>query len=477
MPQQIVPVGGEMPVAPVGAEMPAARATTEPSSSVQAATGDSIIDLASGALKSLGEIALSPARLAAWLAEGQGTPLPTPVTGAITKAETALTPTTGMESAGKFSMDVATSLLPMGVINKTARLAGLTSEQVIARLAANSPKLAKAGKIAGQAVVQGAGQAAIAGAQGGNPIVGGALGALTPMGQTVAPALEQSAEDTMVRALGPSGGRGPTGRVALRDARVQAGELAAKGFGVGRLTQRGALAEAKSALTEAQSAVSDVWAQLPVGANALGATAKMVAAIDKRQAKLLASPNTSQAAYDALEAIKDDIKGLGPNPDLRALKDMRDNWDEVLNYKGLDVASGIQKKATKLGADLVRASINGTSAEMQAANRNYSRAEKLVAILKGSTERPSGGLMQAGIRYGVPGTIGGALGYQEGGYQGMGAGAVSGIFLGQLVGSPAWRYVSAATKHKLATALTGGNQTVIGQVLTDAVAQMSAGGQ
>lgn len=471
------------PIAASGAFAGASASGEQFPEGMIASVGNHIIDLAAGGLKSLGQTAMSVPHLAAWLADKAGSPLPASVQSDIASADQALAPTNTTQSIGAMGGQVAQALLPLTKINQAAELAGITTEAAIAKLAQNSPRLASAGGLVARAGVQGAAQAGMAAAQGGDPTTAGVMGAVIPaVGELAAPALKQGAEDTMVLALGKGGASGPAGKVPLANARRIAPDLLDQGFRA--TTQRGALAKATDALSAAKSAVSDAWASLPTSGKK-APVSSIIDALEQRQQALSTpvagvTPDASLQAVNALESVKQDVIAnatLGPNgpeADLRDLRALRQSWDDALNYVAADPAKGATKLAYQQGARLVRATINGSDDAIATANADYSRAEKLVSILQQSTDRPAtSSAWSPALRYGIGSTVGGAIGYKEGGVSGMAEGAIAGASIARLVSSPGWRYVSANLKNSLAQALDQGNQTRTGQILTTIVSQMA----
>lgn len=447
--------------------------------------GDSIMDLATGALKSLGSTAMSVPHLAAWLADKSGTPLPSNVLVQMAKADRALAPSNASQVVGNLAGEVGQAFIPMTKISEAAKLAQMTTEQALAHLASNSPRLARAAGVGARMATEGAGQAGLAAAQGGDPTTAGAIGGILPIaGEAMSPGLAQGAEDSMVGALGPVGARGPAGKVALRHARTIAPDLLDQRFGAA--TQRVALDKAQGMLGEARAGVADAWAKLPQGATA--PVGSVVDGIQRQQDALLIPdhagtlflPEASQPVHDALEQVKNEVFRLTRTvngqevADTRALRGLRKAWDDALNYDAANPAAGAQKVAYKAGANLVRASINGSDQAISDANDAYSQSEKLTRILKKSVDRPAPSIISQALRIGAPAAVVGALGYREGGLEGMWAGAIAGASISTLVSSPGWRYVAANTKKALADALESGDQTKTGQVLATVTSQMAA---
>ncbi len=314
------------------------------------------------------------------------------------------------------------------------------------------------GKLAKLAEVMKAGGLTMA--QGGSPEAGVMAGVLTDIvpGAGAAAAVERSAGRSMIRALGPAGGRGPTGEAGLEAAEKIAPTLVKARFAP--KTQGQARALAGTAIKNAGANLRAVLSS--VGSDPADKLALQKAAGAARAA--LRVPKAGGGTYlesgseaaDALWAkLEDDIAQVDPTAGgLHALKK---RWnDAVTSWKG-DPATGSKRDLYTAGGNLIRAQLSKDSAKLSEADKLFHFASNLDELVNAANvRRPGAGLAAALTPLARPtagAVIGGAEGYREGGLTGAMAGAATGAMLGNLIQSPGFRYVSAAMKHKLADAL------------------------
>lgn len=174
------------------------------------------------------------------------------------------------------------------------------------------------------------------------------------------------------------------------------------------------------------------------------------------------------------------MKKLGPDPTQRAVHDLKERWNGIVNFNEKDPAQGSLTSVYKAGGDYIRA-IQGTDAQaISQADQRFHKAATLNKILTAAnTRRPGPGsavLLSPYARPVVGATVGGTVGYHEGGAPGAVAGAISGAALGSLIQSPGFRYVSAGIKNALAKALDKGDSAMVSQLAAAAASQINAGG-
>lgn len=191
-------------------------------------------------------------------------------------------PTGTAQKVGAGLADVGAAMLPAGEIGKAADVAegAVAAGGPVARGAARV--LTQAGAGAATAAVQGADPTTGAIAGGGAATVGAAADALAPM-------VRSSAAKTMIRALGPPGGRGPTSDINLAAAEKLAPELVDQGFGA--MTQAGARAKAVQAVKDAGNDLKSVL--MSPAASADFDQPALLQKIQNKRASMLVDPATA----------------------------------------------------------------------------------------------------------------------------------------------------------------------------------------
>lgn len=376
-------------------------------------------------------------------------------------------PTGTAQKVGAGLADVATAFVPAGRIGEAAEAAD-------AAVAAGGP----AARFAARTITKGAGAAGTAAAQGQDPttagVIGGGASAAGEAASAIAPMVKSSSVKTMIRALGPSGGRGPTSEENLRSAEQLAPGLVNEGFGAA--TQAGARAQAATRLQTAGNDLKSLLAS-PVASQDFDQPTLLKQLQAKRDALKIDAGNgqpaflTAEGAKaDALYAgLQEDVSKLGSNPTQRAVHDLKKQWNDVANFAAQDPAAGSKEAIYETGGDLVRAIVANDATKISAADQAFSRAAKLDKVLNAANvRRPGAGLAAVVSPYARPvvgATIGAGIGYERGGEPGAVAGAVSGAALGALIQAPGFRYLSAALKNRLADALDKGDSATVSQLV------------
>lgn len=459
---------------PQGRPLPAGPTfdPSQPSKPVRTRMGDAMVsqypavmggpvagEIGLGAIKTIPRTVLE---LAQWLSQltGFGDPQK------FQAVQDQLAPQSGLESAGAVIGDVVQAIVPLTGVEKAASFVA---------------KSVPIGKQFTKAVVRAAGNAAVAGAQGGDPLTAGVLGAAIPaIGDRLAPGLRAGAEESMVEALGPSGGTGPRTRIQLKQGKQIAPDLLERRFGA--MSNKQALAKSRQMLADAKNAVDAAW----TGPLPDKDPKRIIDVLQMRRDRLTQIdaatgnryvPDSVKSVDELLGTLQEEIRmATQPNgkADLRELRRIRENWDNQVNWTQADPSKRGIAPVYRKAADLVRAQINGSDARIAQANKEFSMASKLNDILERTTERgSSSGLRAAAFHYGAPALVGGAIGGYEGGYQGAAEGAAIGATLGKIITTPAFRYVSGNAKAMLARALESGNQTRIGMALTVVTSQIA----
>lgn len=456
---------------------------SHPDPSVFESIAQGLKNLGIGALKSTGRTAINIAEVANWIDSlrdggyisgklGQGDPVHDANRAQLEGAKTAIgEPEGSAQKIGGLAADVATAFIPGGIIGKASKAA---------ELAVGGSRLLRAGA---RAAVQGGAGALTSELQGGSPatggVVSGVIGAVAPGASALA---RDSSVASEVRALGPAGGRGPTGAANLAKAEELAPDLAKRGLTKIPLTQAQAIAQAQAAVKKTGDELKSVMA---ASGGATFDQPSLLSSLQAKRAKLsVAGANgpfipTESAAEDALLAgLEADVKKLGPTPSVDAVHDLKSKWNAVINWNANDPAKGTLSAVYKAGGNLIRAQIRNDHTAISEADQAFHVASTLHGLTTAATvRRPDAGIgamLSPLARPAIGGALGAGEGYREGGLPGAVAGAVIGTKLGQLMQSPGFSYVSAAMKNKLADALDSGNAARISQVMA-AVSAQAAG--
>jgi hypothetical protein len=454
---------------------PVSGGTAAPAPSVFRSIADDMEDVGTGALKATGQTATNLLKVADWLFNGSvGHPVLNALSAKIGQ------PTGTAQHVGALGADLATALLPAGAIGEAGEAAAAGTEALT-----GSKLLGTAARVGTQAAAGGATSAA----QGGSPTVGAVLGGGTATvgaaADALAPMVRSSAAKTMIRALGPTGGRGPTSAANLAGAEEIAPDLVSQGFGAA--TQAGARAQAQAALDQTGQ---DLQALLkgPEGAQAFDQPS-LLQAVQAKRAGLLVDPGNGQPAYlpagkasaDAIYAdLESDVGRLGSDPSTKAVHDLKTRWNDMVNWDATDSAAGTTNDVYSKGGNLIRAQMGTDATAISDADQAFHKASTLNDILNApNVRRPGAGVLASIAPYARPAgaaVTGGYVGYREGGPEGAVAGALTGAALGNLIQSPGFRYASAALKNQLANALDKGNSALASQLAAVIARQISSSG-
>lgn len=324
-------------------------------------------------------------------------------------------------------------------------------------------------------------------AQGGSDTSAGinaGLGVLLPYGVTgIADRVEGSANRSLIRAMGPAGGRGPTAAADYKAAEDIAPELnRALGSGIKGpmstpLTQAQARKLAGGMVTRAGTVLDQA---LTAGGSGAVDTSAMLAKIAKMRQDLRV-PRPGGAFLDAasesedklLTALEDSLRKVDPTAG--GVQKLKEEWNKVVNWAKQDPAKGTEQAVYRAGGDVIRAQLAKDAPKIAEANRLFHLASQFDQIVNATNARRVGAGVADYIapyaRPAVGGAIGGYEGYQRGGVMGAIGGAVVGTKLGQLIQSPGFRYVSATAKQMLANALDKGDGKRVAELVTALTAQ------
>ncbi len=403
----------------------------------------------SGMLGTVGDFVAGLGKSAAGVVEGGGKLLRMiPGVDAASKAigEVTLpfttTPTNTAQAAGKLTGDVAQFFTPTGVVGKGA-------------------KLAEVAKSAGLTMMQG-----------GSPTEAGVSAGLTaalPMGSVakkLATGFESGAEQTMVRALGP------TKEWAKATATELAPEMLTRGVKGSRAQILGQAAKETSAIgkqigaeVERAAAAGQTVSGDAVRQAIQSASQKLVTEDASGVARAIPGTETVLKRLDKMDRF---VASLGPDIPIDKAQRIKQTWDQIVSKAGLygqkvgasstDAASAW---ATREGASAFRKLITTGNPTLEALNKEYAFWKGLKNVLTETekrTQAQSSGLT-ATILGGTGATIGALSGDSVGDrIEKAVLGGVAGRQMVRLLSSPAFRTrVSAPMKNMLADALASGN--------------------
>lgn len=449
----------------------AAAAAVE-SSGWPAKIGETLLDVGKGALKGLGSTASHLGEMAVNAGMVPGV-RPTAFEGAamrnplFTAAERATTATNTAQTVGKIGEQIAEVVLPGRAISTVAK--GLP--------------------LVGRMAVEGAANAGMSAAQGGNPLVGGAIGAVLPgagaLVEKVAPALKETAAKQVVEALGPTkerykamaerltpeilkrGLRGS--REALQEQAADAASTA--GDEIDRAIQEhggrlipttnivDALESAKNAFrTSVRQPIKDVRPSL----------AGRVLRVEEDGTAVVAHEFEPRAIRQ-LETLQSVLSDMGPEIRAEQLIGVRRAWDKVVDQAGgfahraggaigVPLADQSEAFAKKAATSAIREQLNASVPELTALNKEFSFWKGLDDVVSQTLKRtqPHGpGVLKTGAEI-AGNVVGGAAGMTHGP-----GGAIGGAYaLGKVAklaqatfNSPRWKLASAQMKDALAEAI------------------------
>lgn len=360
----------------------------------------------------------------------------------------------------------------------TMQAIGKTGEQ-IAEFFIPTSAASRGAKIATEATKSGL----LTTAQTGSPTEGainaGLTAAIPPVAKAVSGMLSRGAEESTIRALGPPGGRGPTGAARLKDAEQVAPTLMAR-VGDGRafspMTQRAARESAKSELAQAGSKMK---LMMRVEGGLAGDKTPILTKIADERAKLRVSkagggtmlPAERETVDQLWATLEQEVKDVEPT--VKGLHDLKQAWNEAVNWD--DPVKEGANKIYETGGNLIRAQLKNDGPAVARADKVFSLASKLNELVNApNVRRPGSGITGALAPHAAKAggaVIGGAEGYREGGITGALAGAASGAALVSLLQSPGFRFISANMKQMLANALDKGDSARIATLVSSLTAQ------
>lgn len=410
---------------------------------------------------------------------------------AFAQAQHALAPTTPLQTVGKVGEQIAEVVAPSRAITAAGTKAVTTLTPRLAPLIGET-----AAKVLPRAAVEAASGGGMALAQGGDPRVGAALGAVGPMigagVEAAAPGLKTAAEKKVVQALGPTKER----------FKAIAERLAPN------ILQRGLGGSREALQAQAASTLETVGDQLDTALQQYGSqtlsTQPILNALEtaKDAFRTTVQRPTGPAtvvfeprSLRQLEGLQSIITDLGPDARVDQLVAVRRAWDRVVDQAGgyaqrAGGAIGIPLKeqseawAKREGAGAIRQLLNDEVPDLAAINKEWGFWKNLDDVLTQTLKRtqpqgPGVGRLLAESAGGVAGTMLGApagvvpalsTGYALGKVLSLAKGAVT---------SPRWRLVDAGLRDQLADAImnnqVGGLMKTLGRISAVEGAKLSPG--
>lgn len=477
---------------PTTAPAPAAPVSAPPLTAIDAA---GLGDYAVGAAKGLGQTFISLGNLVHQIpgvtrAVDALYGVPGISRQAFTEAQQAVQPTTTAQHVGKIGEQIAETILP-------GRLISSAGEKAVALLA---PKLAPlvgetAAKLLPRAGVEALGGAGLAAAQGGDPRVGAALGAVLPTAgaavQELAPGLKATAAQKVMQALGPTKERYKAIAERLTP------EILRRGLGGSREALQ---AQAADTLASVGSELDQALTQTG------GQTAGVQPVIDalehakdafRTTVSRPTGPTTvvfEPRSVQQLDSLQDILRQLGPDATVAQLVAVRRAWDKVVAQAGgyaqraggaigVPLAEQTEAWAKREGASAIREHLNATVPDLGAINKEWSFWKNLDDVLSQTLKRtqPQGVGLGRMIAEGAGGVAGASLGAPAGVVPALGTGWALGKAIGMaraVMTSPRWRFVSAHLRDDLADAIMS-NQVpritaALGRISASQGAQLAA---
>lgn len=421
-----------------------------------------------GAVKSIPRVVLE---LSQWLSQltGFGDP------DKFQAVQDRLAPQSDLESAGGVVGEVVQSVLPSGIITK-----GGKAVQGAIRGAQAVPSLARRGAaIMGRGAVEGGAQAAIAAAQENDPLVAGAFGSAAPvvgaMASHAVPALRESAEQAMVRAMGPAGRQGPGAIADLATAERVAPQLLDRGFSA--VGHGSALKQVGEKISAANQQLDQIMASLPPNTRVplqpiidfleSGKDAGRVMGVDVGSGEV--KNDVLQLVIQKMKEIASQTKSRTASPEdivkLRRLYGPMAQWSKMAAN-----SENMKAEAYQTAYNGIRESLDQVDSAIGPANKEISFWLNVKGLLEKADARPTSGLA------GTTGALaaGAAQAAASGGAGSVVLAGVAGRQLQRLLRSPGYRFVSAQAKDKLAEALTGGDVSKISAMLGSLISQATA---
>lgn len=441
---------------------------TAPEPSMLESAAGVVGDLATGALKGVGQTAANLGRgvhmlpgVSSAIDALYGAPVSQP---SFQAADQVLAPTNTAQTIGKGAEQIGEFFIPAGAVSRAAQ--GLS--------------------LGGRVALEGAAGAGIAAAQGASPGEMAASGALSaipgvlPMKRlraTLAEHLKAKAAKRVTEGLGA------TTKRLKNEAQQIAPEFAERGLG-------GSLESLQATAGETRKEVGRKIGKTlkgPAGQDRVE-TAPLVAALEDAKRALTtqnvqsgASIVTDKSQHAALSNLQDVVKEYGGEMSLEQVNALKRIYARVTARSGgYNERAGeilnTAPEAAKTFAKILREEENGASA-LKALNKEYRFWAALEKVTKATVDRRSS--QGKGLTATIAPVIGAATGFSSGGdltdkTASAIAGGIAGRKLTTALQSPQWKFVRARFANQLADAIAGSNPERIGQVVGKILAAEAA---
>lgn len=434
--------------------------------------GQTVMDLGIGAAKGAGQTITSLGNIARKI------PGVNALDRLMTPIPLNLEPQNTTQRVGKIGEQIAEVVAPGRALTSLGTKA---AETLAPRLAGSVGRTAA--NLIPRAAVEGAGGAAMAAAQGGDPMTGGALGAAMPVagrglatiGEMVGPALRDAAQTQVVKALGPTKER----------FKAMAEKLAPEMLKRGIRGSRASLVEQAAAGVEAAGHEIETTLDA-VGARQIGIQ-PVVEALERAKGAFQGlNPAGKLVVYEPravnqLSALQRIVNDMGPDARVDQVVAVRRAWDTVVAQAGgfaqrAPGAIGVPLKdvseaaSKRVATTAIRQLLNTEVPELTALNKEFSFWKSLEDVTTQTLKRTqpqgaslTGTVKEAGAQAAGAMVKGGTLGTAFA--LGKAANMANAVFT-----SPRWNLASAQMKDRLAEAIAANNLSGI----TTALARIGA---
>jgi hypothetical protein len=370
--------------------------------------------------------------------------------------------TNAAQTVGKVAEQVAETIVPAGKIAKLGEVAAARFAPTLAPLVGKT-----AARLIPKATVEGAGNAALSAAQGGDARIGAVTGVAAPAFgvalESAPAALREQATKKVIQALGPTKERFKA--IAAR----LVPEIQKRGLGGGREVLQQKAAGMLEAVGDQLDAALQQFGTQKVG------TGPVVTALETaKDAFRTTAASGAVVAFEPrairqLEGLQKIVTDLGPDATVEQLVAVRRAWDKVVDQAGgfahrAGGAIGVPLKdqseawAKREATGAIRDLLATEVPDLAAINKEWSFWKNLNDVLTQTLQRtqPHGVGVGRMMAEGAGQVVGGAVGVTQGAATGVGGAFALGkvAALAQKVfTSPRWRFVDAKLRNSLADAI------------------------
>jgi hypothetical protein len=281
-----------------------------------------------------------------------------------------------------------------------------------------------------------------------------ALSGVDDVTKAAAKPIRESAEASVARVLNP------TTNATKATTQKIAGELVDRPLkDTLAITRKGMEAKAGAAAQVAGEAIQGAG-QLPGKSK----TKDLITYLQQQKDEFMAGGKVvNREGVGSIDEVTDLVAQYGKEVDDEVLRDIRKIFDDEFYQGKKNIAKSAAETSTlnfkKKAADEIRRILGDKYPDVAALNKEYTFWSNLEDVLGKTVARKTG---QKGAIKAVA-TIGGAAAGQ--GVAGSLAGALAFRTVASMIDSPAWGFVSAKVKNRLAEALASSNLSEVGQIL------------